>query len=109
MTPRGRTRQRFVEAAVAAFNQFAQESESRRSLLQVASALETPGAQRSSPGSRLPVCACLDTALAVETRRASLRHLIARFKDIEPLLEWRHRPTLAIRRAGISSTAMPTR
>jgi len=91
MTPRSHALQQFIEAAISAFNQFAQAPESRRSLNQIASALETPGTERSGPGSRLPVCACLNTALAVETRHASLRHLIVRFQDIEPLLEWRRR------------------
>ncbi|WP_217413220.1 dimethylsulfoniopropionate lyase [Marinobacterium ramblicola] len=91
-TPRGDSLQQFAEAAITAFRQFAQVPESRRSIRRISAALETPGAQRSGPGGRLPVCSWLDAALAVETEHASLHHLTARFKVIEPLLEWRRRP-----------------
>lgn len=91
MTTRDRTLQLFVESSMEAFSQFAQTLESARTVRQIASALETQGDERSGPGKRLPVCAYLDTALAVETEHTALRQLVARFRDIEPFLEWRRR------------------
>lgn len=91
MTSRDHALQQFVEASMDAFNQFAQTPESSRTIRQIASALETLGVERLGPGNRLPVCSYLDTALAIETKLTALRQLIARFKDIEPLLEWRRR------------------
>ncbi|PDT38821.1 MULTISPECIES: dimethylsulfoniopropionate lyase [Sinorhizobium] len=91
MTARSEALQSFVDAASAAFDQFAQATESRGSIAQIFSALEVPGVQRPGPGSRLPVCVHLDTALAVETQHDALRRLVDRFKTIEPLLEWRRR------------------
>lgn len=72
-----------------AFNQFAQTPESVRTVGQIATALETPGDERPGPGKRLPVCDYLETALAVDTTHTVLRQLVTRFKDIEPMLEWR--------------------
>ncbi|WP_026186811.1 dimethylsulfoniopropionate lyase [Ensifer sp. BR816] len=91
MTGRSEALQLFVDAAFAAFDQFAQAPESRRSIRQIFSALEVPGAERSGPGSQLPVCSQLDTAFAIETEHESLHRLVERFKAIEPRLEWRRR------------------
>ncbi|THK38997.1 transcriptional regulator [Ensifer sp. MPMI2T] len=91
MTRRSEALQLFVDAAFVAFDQFAKAPQSRRSIPQIFSALEVPGAERSSPGSRLPVCSHLDTVLAIDTEHDSLRRLVDRFKAIEPLLEWRRR------------------
>ncbi|WP_331372747.1 dimethylsulfoniopropionate lyase [Sinorhizobium chiapasense] len=91
MTARSEALQLFIDAVIIAFDQFALAPESRRSIRQIFSALEVPGAQRSGPGSRLPVCSHLDTALAMETEHDSLRRLANRFEAIEPLLEWRRR------------------
>jgi len=83
--------QLFVDATVAACDQFVQDPEARRSILQVFSALKAPGAQRSGAGVRLPVCSYLGQALDVKTPHLSLRRLGAQFRSIEPLLEWRRR------------------
>jgi hypothetical protein len=91
MTERGESLQLFVDAAFAAFDQFAKEYDARRSMLQILAALERPGAQRKGPGNRLPVCDHLDMALSIKTSYPSLRHLIERFKEIEPQLNWRRR------------------
>ncbi|ASY71409.1 dimethylsulfoniopropionate lyase [Sinorhizobium fredii] len=91
MSARSEALQSFVDAAFAAYDQFAQAPESRRSVGRIFSALEESGAQRSGPGSRLPVCAHLDTALAIETEHEALRRLVDRFKTLESLLEWRRR------------------
>ncbi|CCE99366.1 dimethylsulfoniopropionate lyase [Sinorhizobium fredii] len=91
MSDRSEALQSFLDASLAAYDQFAQAPESRRSVGQIFSALEEPGAQRSGPGGRLPVCSHLDTALAIETEHESLRRLVDQFKAIEPQLEWRRR------------------
>jgi hypothetical protein len=91
MTRRSEALQSFVDAASVAFDQFAQAPESRRSILQIFAALEEPGLQRAGVGSRLPMCAHLENALAMETNQDSLRRLLDRFRVIEPSLEWRRR------------------
>ena len=92
------TSSRFTDAALAAFREVAPGPEARASLERIADALATPAPRRDRPGSRLPVCAHLDAALAVETERPSLRRLIEAFRAIEPDLEW-------VRRASFDETA----
>jgi hypothetical protein len=98
MTSRSEPLQSFIDATVAAYDEFVRDLEARRSMLQVFSALDVAAAQRSTAGSRLPVCSHLEQALEVETSHPSLHRLIARFKSIEPLLEWH-------RRSSFDSTA----
>jgi Dimethlysulfonioproprionate lyase len=83
--------QRFTDAALTAYREHAPGPEARASLDRIAAALETPASQTARRGSRLPVCAHLETALAVETGTDTLRTLIAAFRAIEPSLEWRRR------------------
>lgn len=90
--------QSFTDAALAAFEEVAPGPEARASLQRIADALATPALRRDRPGSRLPVCAHLDAALAVETEQVSLRRLIGAFRAIEPQLEW-------VRRASYDETA----
>lgn len=91
MTRRSDALQLFVDTAFVAYDQFAQAPESRRSILQIFETLETAGEERPGPGTRLPVCDHLDRALAIETKHNSLHRVANRFKEIEPLLEWRRR------------------
>jgi len=90
--------QSFIDAALGAFVEVAPGPEARASLQRIAVALATPAPKRGSPGSRLPVCAQLDAALAVATPRASLDRVIQTFRAIEPELEW-------VRRASYDETA----
>jgi hypothetical protein len=83
--------QRFTDAALAAFWDRAPGPEARASLDRIAAALESPAARRERPGSRLPVCAHLDAALAVDPSTDTLWTLIATFRAIEPSLEWQRR------------------
>ena len=93
MSERSESLAAFLNAAHAAYDQFAQEPQSRRSLGQIFAALEHTGVARLSPGKRLPVCDYLNAALAVEMPYQPLERLIERFRAIEPQLEWRRRPT----------------
>jgi hypothetical protein len=83
--------QRFIDAALAAYREHATSSEARASLDLIAAALATPAPRRVGPGSRLPVCAHLDTALAVAMNEDSLRTLVQTFRAIEPSLQWQRR------------------
>lgn len=83
--------QSFTDAALADFADATRSLESRASLDRIAAALATPAPRRERPGSRLPVCAHLDAALAVEMPRGSLASLAEAFRAIEPALEWRTR------------------
>jgi Dimethlysulfonioproprionate lyase len=93
MSDRSETLQRFVDSASAAFGQFVKDPEGRRTVLQVFRVLEVVSTQRSGSGSQLPVCSHLPRALAAARSHESLHSLLDRFQSIEPLLEWRRRPT----------------
>ena len=81
--------QNFLDAAFAAYDRFAVDTRSRASLARMASLLAAPGARRTEPGRRLPVCAShLDAALGIETGEPLLRALVENFRAIEPSLEW---------------------
>jgi hypothetical protein len=81
-----------LDAASQAFQTFATALEARRSIRQFLARMEQPGTARAGDGSRLPVCAYLDVALAIDTSYdPSLGRLVEAFKDIEPMLEWRRR------------------
>lgn len=90
--------QAFADAALAAFGEVAPGPEAVASLRRIAAALEEPAERRTRPGSRLPVCAHLEAALAIEPERLSLRRLITAFRAIEPDLEW-------VRRKSYDDTA----
>lgn len=90
--------QSFTDAALEAFIEVASGPEARASLQRIGAALATPAPKRDRPGSRLPVCAHLNAALAVAAQRPSLRRLVDAFRAIEPDLEW-------VRRASYDETA----
>lgn len=92
MNDRSEDLQLFVDAAFTAFDQFARDPDARRAILDIFGALKAPGAERPGPGTRLPVCALLDDALALDTAHEALHDLAGRFRAIEPRLEWRRRP-----------------
>ncbi|MER9583937.1 dimethylsulfoniopropionate lyase [Mesorhizobium sp. M0276] len=81
--------QYFLDTAFVAFDRFSHDLRSRRSIIQLFAQAEVPGPERTTAGSRLPVCSYLGPALAEETVPSTLRNLVERFKAIEPLLEWR--------------------
>lgn len=81
--------QYFADAAFVAFDRFSHDLRSRRSIIQLFAQLEVPGSERTRPGSRLPVCSYLGSALAEEAIPSAFRNLVEHFKAIEPLLEWR--------------------
>jgi hypothetical protein len=83
--------QRFTDAALAAYREYAPCPEASASLDRIAGALQDPAPRRARPGGHLPVCAHLDAALAVETDSDTLRTLIEAFRTIEPSLEWQRR------------------
>lgn len=85
--------QYFVEACHTAYNEFVPSGEGRRSISEIFGLLGAPGSTSEKPGSRLPVCSFLEDALSLQTGHSSLDRLIDRFQAIEPLLEWRRRPT----------------
>ena len=91
MTERSENLQFFVDAAFAAFDQFAKAPEARRSIPQIFTLLEQSGPEREGPGRRLPVCKNLDEVLPIDTSEPALQRLVECFKAIEPSLEWRQR------------------
>lgn len=91
MNERSAGLQSFVDAAFAAMDEFVGAPAARHSIDRIFAALEQPGQHRSGPGKRLPVCAHLDSTLAMPMPAPSLTRLMQRFRDIEPQLEWRPR------------------
>lgn len=89
MPTRSETLQQFVDAISAAYEEFATDSESRRSIGQIFAKLREPASARSGSGSRLPVCSHLNEAWAEGAERPLLGRVVATFKDVEPHLEWR--------------------
>ncbi|WP_429819690.1 dimethylsulfonioproprionate lyase family protein [Ensifer sp. B1-9] len=84
--------QAFLDAAFVAFDQFAQDSRARQSIMKICEQLEAPQPLRSDIAKRLPVCGrYLDGVLATKTGRPSLDALIERFASLEPMLEWKWR------------------
>lgn len=90
--------QHFIDAVALAFGEVAEGPESQRSIERIFTLLKEPGAQRPGPGSTLPVCSHLPAALKIETDHELFLNVVARFKDIEPSIEWRGR-------AGADKTA----
>lgn len=89
--------QKFLDAALAAYDSFAQDPQSRLSIAQIFAGLETPQPEQSNIGKRLPVCdRYLESTLATKTGHASLDVLIERFKALEPVLEWEQRESHGI-------------
>jgi hypothetical protein len=95
MTERSENLQLFADAAFVAFDQCAQTTKARVAILQIFVALELACPEHRDRGLRLPVCGHLAAALAIETPHKSLHRLIARFKAIEPQLQWRRRTSEA--------------
>lgn len=81
----------FVDAAAEAFSVSARGADSRRVVVEVFAALQSPAAAGVAAGARLPVCAHLPAALAVATDEPVLRRLVDRFAELEPQLAWRRR------------------
>lgn len=86
--------QAFFDAAHAAFDEFAQDPASKRSLARIFAALEQPAAPSGQPGARLPACAHLAAAAAPGNfDHPALRRLATAFADLEPRIFWRRRET----------------
>lgn len=83
----------FLEAAKKAYGRYAGEGRTRASLDTIFQRLETPVPARAGPGSRLPVCGCLDDVFSADFEAPDLSTLIAAFRTIEPRLRWYRRAT----------------
>ena len=81
--------QAFLDAAMAAWGRFAPAPEGQRSIARIKAALAQPRPHRTTTGSRRPVCAHLDQALAVDLPDPLLADMIRAFARIEPRLDWR--------------------
>jgi quercetin dioxygenase-like cupin family protein len=96
MATRDADLQAFLDTACAAFDAFAQDSASRRSLARIFAALERPVTANVQVTARLPVCAHLAQAAASENfDHPALRRLANAFAGLEPRLSWRRREARA--------------
>ena len=93
MNQRSKDLQQFVDACFAAYDRFAPTGEGQRSISEIFGLLSEPQLPSERSGSRLPACVYLEAALDLETEEPVLQELVDRFRLIEPLLEWRRRPT----------------
>ncbi|TGQ54498.1 transcriptional regulator [Mesorhizobium sp. M1C.F.Ca.ET.193.01.1.1] len=86
--------QKFLDGAFLAFDRFAVDIRSRKSLTQLFAQLNVPGVERTTPGSRLAVCErFLAPAMDLTPNEPTLQALISLFKALEPKLEWKWRAT----------------
>ncbi len=84
--------QRVLDCAFAAFDQFATDPRSRRSVARMFASLEVQGPERAGGGTRLPLCdAYLESALAIDVDLPTLTALRDGFRALEPRLDWRVR------------------
>lgn len=84
--------QRVLDCAFAAFDQFATDPRSRRSVARMFASLEVQGPERAGGGTRLPLCdAYLESALAIDLAAPTLTALRDGFRALEPGLDWRVR------------------
>jgi len=91
--------QSFLDAALTSFAQRAGDARAQASIARCAKALTTPGEMSNAQGTRLPVCAHLDTVADPARMTApDLEELLNAFNTLEPNLTWR-------RRAGDMTTA----
>ena len=82
----------FIDAARAAFCEYAQDTASHNSLTRIFAALERPVPATGQAPKRLPVCAHLANVAAPENfTDPTLRRLVAAFASIECRLTWRRR------------------
>jgi hypothetical protein len=93
MNQRSKDLQQFVDACSAAYDRFAPAGEGQLAISEIFGLLSEPQLPSERSGSRLPACVYLEAALDLETEDPLLQELVDRFRVIEPLLEWRRRPT----------------
>ena len=84
--------QTFLDVALASFAQRADDPHAQASIARCAQALTTPGQMSNAQGTRLSVCAHLDTvADPARLTAPDLAALLNAFQAIEPRLTWRRR------------------
>ena len=93
MNQRSKDLQQFVDACFAAYDRFAPTGEGQRSISEIFGLLSEPQLPSERSSSQLPACVYLEAALDLETEDPLLQEVVDRFRVIEPLLEWRRRPT----------------
>lgn len=90
---RSESLQGFLDAAFTGFDRLTNDVRSRHSIMQIFAALKDAGKERTTPGKRLAVCDhYLSQALEVKSEHGVLQSLVARFRELEPRLEWKTRP-----------------
>ncbi len=92
MSERDHNFQAFLDAAHAAFAEFAADASSKTSISRIFSALGDAAGTGEQPPSRLPVCAHLEhVADPQRFESPTLRQLVSTFMALEPRLSWGHR------------------
>lgn len=80
--------QSFLDAAFVAFDRFALDGRSMKSLQEIFALLKTPSAQFGGPGHRLAACDFLDAALKASENTPLLQNMGRLFVEIEPRIRW---------------------
>lgn len=81
----------FVEAAAAAFAEFARDDASRECVARCFAALAVPATAEPMAGQRRAACDHLDAALARPMPSSTLDRLVGTFRAVEPAIVWRPR------------------
>lgn len=91
MTQRPAALDTLIDAARAAYSEFAVDERSRESLARIFGALQVSTGTIKAERIRLPVCAYLAHATAKTPKQETLRTLAEAFVALEPQLSWRRR------------------
>ncbi|WP_242216807.1 dimethylsulfonioproprionate lyase family protein [Shinella zoogloeoides] len=91
MTERPPALRKLIEAARAAYTEFAIDPAAKVSVSRIFAALDGGVGDLKGDKSKLPVCSYLDDALRVRLPQRSLGALMDAFAELEPELGWRRR------------------
>lgn len=80
--------QSFLDAAFVAFDRYALDPRSMKSLQEIFALLDTPSAQYDGPGHRLETCYLLHAALKASDDTPLLQNMGRLFAKIEPGIRW---------------------
>lgn len=83
--------QKLLDAAQAAYTEFATDPDAKTSTCRIFGALDASIGELQSDNTKLPVCSYLGEALAARPQQKNLAALMDAFAELEPELGWRRR------------------
>ncbi len=83
--------QKLLDAAQAAYTEFATDPDAKTSISRIFGALGGSVGELNSDNRKLPVCSYLAEALSARPQQRTLGALMDAFAELEPVLSWRRR------------------